>query len=57
MTSIITSWIILRESAPGLFTATGEQFTGTAQEAQDHLVLLQAESGLCHAAQWAQPEA
>jgi hypothetical protein len=50
------TWIILSESGPGAFTPTGEWFTGTLEETQDHLAALQAESGLCHAAQWAPPE-
>lgn len=45
------TYSILVESAPGLFTPTGETYTGDEAGAQQHVTDRQAEDGRCYSAQ------
>jgi hypothetical protein len=45
------TWRILIERPPGYFELTREEFTGTFEEVGARLAALQAETGICHAAE------
>lgn len=48
-------WRIVSESSPGLFTATGQEFTGTIAEVEAFYLDLQATSGIMHGAEVIRP--
>jgi len=43
-------WIISREQPDGSWEPTGQEFTGDMDEVNAHLVSLQEQTGVCHAA-------